>query len=240
MFYFDPLYLLVMAVTLIMSLAATGMVKSAFAKYSRVPADNGKTGKEIAEEILHRNNINDVSVEPVGPRFMPFGGDGILSDHYDPRAKAVRLSPQVYNSTSVAAQAIAAHECGHAIQHATLYAPLKLRNAIVPIAGFGSHFSYILIILGIIMNAMLWVKLGIVLFSVVVIFQILTIPVEVNASARAKVILKGMGAVSPQQKNGVSAVLNAAALTYVAAAATAILNLLYLLLRSGLLGGRRN
>lgn len=240
MFYFDPLYLVIMAVTLVISLAATGMVKAAFAKYSHVRATNGKTGAKVAEDILRMNGITNVSVEPVGRRFMPFGGDGILSDHYDPKARAVRLSPQVYGSSSVAAQAIAAHECGHAIQHARLYAPLKLRNAIVPVAGFGSHFSYVLIILGIIMNAMLWVKLGIALFAIVVAFQFLTIPVEVNASSRAKEILKNMGGISPEQTGGVSAVLNAAALTYVAAAAAALLNLLYLLLRSGIIGGRRD
>jgi len=240
MFYLDPVYLVIMLVTFIVSVMASGMVKAAFARYSHVQSSNGMTGAQLAEEILRRNGIIGVTVEPVGKRFMPFGGDGILSDHYDPAAKAVRLSPQVYNSASVAAQAIAAHECGHAIQHATFYAPLKIRNAIVPVAGFGSHFSYVLIILGIVMNAMLWVKLGIALFAVVVAFQFLTIPVEINASSRAKQILSQMGMVSAEQKGGVAAVLNSAALTYVAAAAAAILNLLYLLWRSGLLGGRRN
>lgn len=240
MFYFDPLYMVVMLVTLVISLVASGLVKAAFAKYSRVRSDSGLTGAQVAEKILAANGISNVTVEPVQKTFMNFGGDGVLSDHYDPTKKAVRLSPQVYGSTSVAAQAIAAHECGHAIQHATAYAPLKFRNAIVPVAGFGSHFSYVLIVLGFVLNALSLVKFGIVLFAVVVAFQFLTLPVEIDASNRAKRILQSTGIVSAGQFKGVSAVLNAAAMTYVAAAAAALLNLLYLLYRTGLLGGRRS
>ncbi|MBI2345583.1 MAG: zinc metallopeptidase [Deltaproteobacteria bacterium] len=238
MFYFDPLYLIVMVVTLVFSIWATGRVRSAFNRFSRVPSATGFTGADVARRILDQNGLMNVTVEPVGHRFMPFGGDGMLSDHYDPTKRAVRLSPQVYQSSSVAAQAIAAHECGHAVQHAKAYAPLQIRNAMVPVASFGSQASYILIFLGFIMHAMTWVKLGILLFSAAVLFQLITLPVEFDASRRGKAFLTNYGLISPPDRHGVSAVLNAAAWTYVAAAAAAVLNLLYLLLRTGLLGGR--
>lgn len=238
MFYFDPLYMLVALVTLVFSLLATGRVKSAFARYSKVRSASAYSGAQVARKILDHNGLFDVPVEPVGQKFMLFGGDGMLSDHYDPAKKVVRLSPQVYNSTSVAAQAIAAHECGHAVQHAKAYAPLMIRNAMVPAASFGSQASYILIFLGFIMHAMMMVKLGILLFSAAVIFQLITLPVEIDASRRGKAFLTDYGLISPPDKNGVSTVLNAAAWTYVAAAAAAVMNLLYLLLRTGLFGSR--
>ena len=239
MFYFDPLYMLMVLVTLAFSLWATSRVKSAFARYSRVPSATGLSGAQVARRILDQNGLMEIPVEPVGQQLMLFGGDGMLSDHYDPVKKAVRLSPEVYRSSSIAAQAIAAHECGHAVQHAAAYAPLMLRNAMVPVATFGSHASYFLIFLGFIMHAMMMVKLGIVLFTAAVIFQLITLPVEFDASHRAKRLLTEYGLISPPDRHGVSAVLNAAAWTYVAAAAAAVLNLLYLLLRSGLLGGSR-
>ena len=240
MFYFDPLYMLMIVVTLAFSLWATARVKSAFARFSRVPSGTGYTGAQVARKILDQNGLFNVPVEPVGNQMMLFGGDGMLSDHYDPTKKIVRLSPQVYGSASIAAQAIAAHECGHAVQHAKAYSPLVARNAMAPVAMFGSHASYVLIFLGFIMHAMAMVKLGILLFTAAVIFQLITLPVEFDASRRAKAFLTDYGMIAPPDRHGVSAVLNAAAWTYVAAAAAAVLNLLYLLLRTGLLGGRRD
>lgn len=242
MFYFDPMYMMIMLVTLAFSGLATARVKGAFKKYSKVNSASGKTGAQVAEEILRNNNITDVRVEPVAKSgFSLFGsGDGMLTDHYDPTKKVIRLSPQVFGSTSVAAQAIAAHEVGHAIQHARAYAPLKIRNALVPVAGIGSNFSYMLIFLGIFINAFILVKLGIVLFTAAVLFQIITLPVEFDASNRAKKLLVQYAIISQPDREGVSAVLNAAAWTYVAAAAAAVMNLVYLLFRSGLLGNSRN
>ncbi|MBI4212172.1 MAG: zinc metallopeptidase [Deltaproteobacteria bacterium] len=231
MFYFDPLYMVVMLVSLGASLWATAMVKSAFAKYRKIPSTNGLTGREIAERILAQSGVS-AAVSTVDRRSF-FGGDGgDLTDHYDPRDRTVRLSPQVYGGTSIAAQAIAAHEVGHAIQHARAYTPLTLRNAIAPVAGFGSNISYFLIMIGFVMNTLSLVKLGILFFAIVVAFQLITLPVEFDASRRAKQLLQHMGIIVGNEGKGVAAVLNAAALTYVAAAATALLNLAYLLLRA--------
>lgn len=238
-FYFDPIYMIMMLVTLALSGWATMRVKAAFHRYSQVPSASGLTGAQVAAAILERHGIHDVQVEPVQHRPL-LGGDGMLSDHYDPRHKVVRLSNGVYNSHSVAAQAIAAHEVGHAIQHAEAYFPLRLRNTLVPVATLGSNFAYLLIFLGIFINAFALIKIGIVLFGSAVAFQLITLPVEIDASARAKRVLGEYGFVSPPDRQGVAAVLNAAAWTYVAAAAAAVLNLLYLLWRSGLLGGRRD
>jgi hypothetical protein len=164
-------------------------------------------------------------------------GRGFLSDHNDPTKKVVKLSHDVYGSNSIAAIGVAAHETGHAVQHARAYSPLMLRNMMVPVASIGSNFAWIVIFLGFIMNALGLVKIGIILFSAVVLFQIITLPVEFNASARAKKMLQEYGIVSSGDMQGVSAVLNAAAMTYVAAAASAIMTLLYFLIRSGILGG---
>lgn len=239
MFYFDPLYLMVMLVTLALSGWATMRVKGAVKKYSQVAAGNGQSGAEIAQRILQQHGIADVSVDAITHRSF-FGGDGMLSDHYDPAAKAIRLSPEIYRGRSIAAQAIAAHEAGHALQHAHGYAPLAIRNALVPVASFGSNFSYILIMLGLFLHTLMMVKLGILLFGVAVVFQLVTLPVEFDASARAKRLLTEFGMVSPTDQGGVAVVLNAAAWTYVAAAAAAVLNLLYLLLRTGFLGNDRD
>jgi uncharacterized protein len=240
-FYFDPLYMVIMLVTLAFSGWATMRVKRAFAKYSKVPSASGTTGADVARLILQHNGITDVTVEPVARRrSLLGGGDGMLSDHYDPAEKTVRLSPQVHDSSSIAAQAIAAHEVGHALQHAQGYAPLSMRNSMAPVASIGSNFSYVLIFLGMFLHAFAMVKLGILLFSLAVIFQLITLPVEFDASARAKRLLQEYGLIAAPDQGGVSAVLNAAAWTYVAAAAAAVLNLLYLLLRTGLLGGSRD
>lgn len=240
MFYFDPLYLVVMGVGLALSLWATGRVKYNFSKYSRLPASCGKTGAEIAHTILSHNNVTGVRVDLTRSHtFLGMGGDGILDDHYDPRSRTVRLSPQVFQGKSQAALAIAAHEVGHALQHAQAYAPFKLRGVLAPAAALGSNMAYFFLMFGFVFHSMGVVKIGILMFSLAVLFQFVTLPVEWDASRRAKKLLAEYGLVSAQDARGVAGVLNAAALTYVAAAAAALLNLLYFLFRSGLLGGRR-
>ncbi len=225
----DPLYWMIMLPILLFSLWASASVKSAFAKYSRYALASGLSGAEAARFILQRNGIHDVKVEE---------GSGILSDHYDPSAKKVRLSKSVYYGNSVSAVGVAAHETGHAIQHANGYAPLALRSVLAPSAMIGSNLSYFIIFLGFILGAVGLIKIGIILFSTVVAFQLITLPVEIDASNRAKRMLADYGMVTSYELKGVSGVLNAAAMTYVAAAASSIATLLYYLLRAGLLGGR--
>jgi Zn-dependent membrane protease YugP len=229
MFYgIDPLYWMMMIPVLILSAFASLRVKSAFNKYSRVANRSGMTGAQVAEAILRRNGLNHIEVKE---------SRGFLSDHYDPSKKVVKLSPKVFQSNSVAAIGVAAHETGHALQHAKNYTPLTLRNMMVPVASIGSNFAWIIIIAGFFMSMMGLVKIGIILFSAVVVFQIITLPVEFNASSRAKKMLQEYAIVSSGDMRGVSAVLNAAAMTYVAAAASAVMTLLYFLIRSGILGG---
>jgi len=224
----DPLYWIMMLPVLALSAFASFRVKSAFNKYSKIGSRSGKTGAEVAQEILRRNGLSHVGVSEAR---------GFLSDHYDPGKKVVKLSPNVFNSNSVAAVGIAAHETGHAIQHAKAYGPLTLRNTMVPVASIGSNFAWIIIIGGFFLNMFGLVKIGVVLFSAVVVFQLITLPVEFNASSRAKRMLQEYGLVSQGDVQGVNAVLSAAAMTYVAAAASAIMTLLYFLIRLGLLGG---
>lgn len=228
LFGIDPLYWMMMAPVLLLSLYASFKVKSAFKKYSKYTTGARLTGAEVARRILQSKGLGHVNVVET---------KGFLSDHYDPRKKVVRLSPQVYNSNSIASIGVAAHETGHAIQHSKAYKPLILRNAIAPTASIGSNFSWIIIIVGFIFGFLGLVKFGILLFSVVVVFQLITLPVEFNASTRAKEILHSSGIVSSGELEGVSKVLSAAAMTYVAAAASSIMTLLYFLLRSGILGG---
>jgi Zn-dependent membrane protease YugP len=226
--YMDPLYLGVMIVSMILAGWATAKVKGNFARFSRVRAATGMTGAQVAREILRRNNLPDVDV--VETR-------GMLSDHYDPRTRTVRLSPEVYRVPSVAAVAVAAHETGHALQHATRYAPLALRSAAVPIARLGSYAPWLIIIGGFWLNMLSLIYAGVILFAGVVAFQLVTLPVELNASTRARAQLERLRLVSTTDSAGVRKVLNAAAMTYVAAAATAVLQLLYFV---SLLGGRRD
>jgi uncharacterized protein len=228
-FGIDPLYIMMIAPAFILSLFTSLKVKTTFRKYSQVRTNSGLTGAQVAAEILRRNGLSGVQVEETG---------GFLSDHYDPARRVVRLSPDVFRSNSVAAIGVAAHETGHAIQHAKAYSPLRLRNMMVPVASIGSNFAWIVIIIGFAMGALGLVKAGIVLFSVVVAFQLITLPVEFNASARAKEMLSSYGIVSSNELAGVRSVLSAAAMTYVAAAASSIVTLLYFLIRAGLLGGR--
>src|SRR3989338_3313580 len=177
MFYFDPLYMVITLVGLVFSLWATGRVKWAFAKYSKIPANSGLTGAEIARKILETQGIGDVPVETTrSHQFLGMGGDGILDDHYDPRIKTVRLSPQVYQGTSQAAVTIAAHEVGHAIQHARAYAPFKLRNVIAPAAALGSNLAYFFLLIGFLLHSMSMIKLGILAFGLGVVFMFVTLP----------------------------------------------------------------
>ncbi len=229
--FFDPMYLLLVALpTMVLSMGAQWMVKSAFKKYSRQRAATGLTGAEAARRMLSRAGITDVEV--VATR-------GHLSDHYNPMNKTLALSEPVYAQPSVAAIGIACHEAGHAIQHARSYAPLWARSALVPVAGIGSKLGVWVMIAGMLFQWGPLVGIGAILFSAVVLFQLVTLPVEFDASARAKELAFEYGLVTQHEREGVAKVLNAAALTYVAAAAASIMTLLYYLWRSGLLGGRR-
>ncbi len=225
--YFDWTYLLVI-IGIVITLAASAKVKSAFAKYSQVRTRTGITGAQAAERILRESGIYDVQIQAVA---------GNLTDHYDPRSKVLRLSESVYGSNSLAAVGVAAHECGHALQHQNSYAPLILRSTLVPVANIGSMSAWPVIILGIFMgyNEFL-INLGIILFSAAVLFQLITLPVEFNASRRAIARLSETGILYGDELGQSKKVLDAAALTYVAAAAASILQLLRLVL---LFGGRR-
>ena len=232
MFYFgyDSTYILVL-IGVAICLLASSRVNRVFRKYSSVRSHSGMTGKEAAEKILRANGIYDVQVRHIS---------GNLTDHYDPRNKTLGLSDSTYGSASVAAIGVAAHECGHAVQHATGYMPLQLRGALVPVANFGSAIAWPLILIGLMISsrsAILFIDLGILLFSAAVLFQIVTLPVEFNASSRAVKVLEKTGMLYPEEVKQTKAVLSAAALTYVAGAAAAILQLLRLVL---LFGGRND
>lgn len=221
--YFDPTYLLVI-LGVVLCMLASAKMNSTFRRYSGVPSYSGITGREAAERLLKNAGIYDVRVEHVS---------GNLTDHYDPRNKVLRLSDATYNRTSVAAIGVAAHECGHAIQHARGYVPLQIRGALVPVANFGSTIAWPLIVIGLFMNsgsASLLLNLGILAFSAAVLFQIVTLPVEFNASGRALRILGDTGMLYPDEVRDTRKVLTAAALTYVAGAASAILQLLRILM----------
>ena len=234
---FDPYYLAVIGVGMLLSMWASAKTKGAFKKYSQFTTKRGMTGAEIANAILRDNGISDVRVEPVA---------GNLTDHYDPRNKTLRLSEAVYGSRSMAAAGVAAHEVGHAIQHARAYGPLNFRSAWVPVANFGSGLSMFIIIaaafLGGAQTALgstaAWI--GIALFGTTTLFTLITLPVEFDASKRALVTLQRGSYLTPEEMKGAKSVLDAAALTYVAAAVTSVLTLLYWAFRLGLLGGRRD
>jgi len=230
-FYFDPLYMAFLIPALLLSVGAQMWVKSSFARYGQVPNRRGLSGAEAARRILSAAGLGEVRVET---------SQGFLSDHYDPRTKVLRLSPDVYSKASIAAVGVAAHEAGHALQDARGYAPLKLRSGLVPVAQIGSQLAFPLLILGFFIGAMGLVKLGVILFAGAVLFQLVTLPVEFNASRRALAALEGVGVLSGDEIPAARTVLSAAALTYVAAAVAAVAQLLYFLLRSGMLGGGRD
>jgi uncharacterized protein len=226
MFFFDPVYLLFAVPGLILAMAASFYTKSTFAKYSKIAASTSLTGAGAAQRMLNAEGIYDVKIELV---------DGFLSDHYDPRDKTLRLSTDVYTQNSLSSIGVACHEAGHAIQHAHSYGPLALRTTMVPATNICSSLSYIVIIAGFFLSKEL-ILIGAILFSVAVLFSIVTLPVEWDASARAKKMMVSAGIVSPDEAAMAGHVLNAAFLTYVAAAVSAILTLLYYLMRSGVFG----
>ncbi|MBE7039377.1 MAG: zinc metallopeptidase [Ruminococcaceae bacterium] len=218
-FYFDYTYLIYVVPAIILSFAAQIAVKNAFSKYDKVYCLKSFTAHEITRRILDANGLTHIRVENVS---------GSLTDHYDPRAGVIRLSDTVRSSTSVAAVGVAAHEAGHAIQYKRGYVPIKLRNMFLPIANFGSRLSMPLILLGILLSMEPMVFFGIILFSAIVLFQIITLPVEFNASRRAKETLLEMGILTEQETKGASKVLSAAAMTYVAAALVSLMQLVRL------------
>jgi Zn-dependent membrane protease YugP len=229
--WFDPMYLLFLAPAMLLSLWAQWRVRRAFSEASRIPAQSGYSGAQAAHALLERAGVHNVQVEPV---------QGFLSDHYVPGQRVLRLSPDVYSGRSLAALGVAAHESGHALQEATRYPLLTLRGGLVPLAGFGSSASWIIMMIGFFLQSMNLILLGIAAFSLVVVFQLVNLPVEFDASRRARVALVEGGLVTREEDYYVKKVLNAAALTYVAGTLSSILTLLYFLFRSGLLGGRRN
>lgn len=227
---FDMTYILMVLVPgLILSGGASFLVKAAFNRYSKVGSRRGYTGAQAAELLLDRAGIRDVQVVAT---------QGYLTDHYDPTNKRLALSEEVYGSTSLAALGVACHEAGHAIQHATNYGPLGMRSTLVPAAGIGSSVGYFVMLGGLMLTSQSVVMIGAVIFSGVLLFQLVTLPVEFDATARAKKLIVEAGIIDQDERYGVDRTLNAAALTYVAAAISTLLTLLYFLVRSGILGGR--
>ena len=226
--WFDPMYLVFLAPGLALSLYATWKTKSTFSKYSKIGSQKRMTGAQAAALMLQRNGIDDVKIEHTG---------GWLSDHYDPRKKVLRLSNDVYSSHSLSAIGVACHEAGHAMQDANGYAMLNLRSTLVPVTNFSSIFSYIVMIGGFLLQFRGLILVGVCLFSVGVVFTLVTLPVEWDASRRAKIAIDEVGMLSPEESRHASKVLNAAFLTYLAAAITSLLTLLYYLFRLGILGG---
>ena len=228
-YYWDPTYILVV-IGAVICMIASARVKGTFNKYSQLRSMSGMNGAQVAQRVLQAAGIYDVQVRHVS---------GSLTDHYDPRTKTVNLSDPVYNATSVAALGVAAYECGHAIQHAKSYAPLSIRSALVPIANFGSMLAWPVILIGLLFNTRssgLIIDIGILLFSAAVLFQLVTLPVEFDASRRALVMLRTQGILADDELRYTRRVLKSAALTYVASAAAAILQLLRIIL---ITNGRR-
>ena len=222
-FFYDPTWWLII-VGMLLSLAASGNVSATYRKYSKIENARGMTASEVAERILKGAGISDVRIERI---------EGELTDHYDPKNKVVRLSEGVYHSTSVAAIGVAAHECGHVLQHYNGYLPIRVRNAIVPVVNFGSKLSWPLILLGALFGLTNLVDVGIILFTMVLLFQIVTLPVEFNASKRAISVIRDTGILYGDEITGAKKVLNAAALTYVAGVIATALQVLRLFLLFG-------
>lgn len=221
---FDPLYFLIL-ISVVIAMVAQYKVKSTYSKYSRVRSDLGLTGAQAAQKILNMNGIYDVSIQHIA---------GDLTDNYNPRNKVLSLSDAVYNSTSIAAIGVAAHECGHAIQHDVGYAPLLIRNTIAPVVNIASSLSWIFIAAGLLFGmSPTLIDVGIIMFSLAVLFELITLPVEFNASGRALTILSDSGMLYPDETAGAKKVLSAAAMTYVASALTAVLQLLRLIMLFG-------
>ncbi len=233
--FFDPVYMVVIGICLVLSLLASAGVKGTFARYSKVTTRSGFTGAQVAQAILQAHGIKDVTIEPI---------QGSLTDHYDPSSKTLRLSEPVYHSNSVAAVGVAAHEVGHAIQHAEGYAPLQFRSAWVPVAGIGSNLGIVLMVIAAMMGgfqkspAMAWI--GILVFATTTVFTLVTLPVEFDASRRALRTLESSRVLASDELAGARSVLTAAALTYVAAFVSSLMTLLYWAYQLGLFGQRRN
>ncbi|MEA5051105.1 MAG: zinc metallopeptidase [Oscillospiraceae bacterium] len=225
---FDYFWLLVIP-AFILSLIAQLVVNSTYRRYSKVPTQRGVTGDRVARMILDANGLQSVNIEHIS---------GNLTDHYDPQANVIRLSDSTYGNDSVAAAGVAAHEAGHAVQYAEGYGPIKLRAAIIPVTQIGAGLSWPAILLGVLMSIDFLITLGILLFSLSVVFQLVTLPVEFNASHRAVTVLEGYGVLDTQELDGAKKVLRAAAWTYIAALAVSLANLLRLILMFG--GRRRN
>ncbi len=226
--YFDPMYLIIMLPVLILAGIASAKTKSTFKKYSRVVASSRLTGAQAARRMLDANHLHDVEIRRVR---------GFLSDHYNPANRTLNLSPDVYDAQSLSAIGVACHEAGHALQHAHGYIPLQIRSAMVPVTQFSSYGAYIFILLGVFMQSMVMSQLGVWLFGIGFVFALVTLPVEWDASARAKRQMVTDGIVIPSEAADAGKVLDAAFLTYVAAAVSALLTLLYYMMRLGLLGG---
>ncbi len=231
MFFMDWSYIVIVLPAILLSLIAQGMVKSTFSKYSKVSSLRGLTGREAAERVLLMGGAQNVKIERVS---------GSLTDHYDPRTNVIRLSESVYDKASVAAIGVAAHEAGHAVQYATGYGPIKLRASIITVTNIGSNLALPLILLGIIMSYPPIAYVGVAAFGLSVVFQLITLPVEFNASSRAIAALEGGNLMNDTELSGAKKVLRAAALTYVAALAVSLANLLRLLIIVGSNSRRRN
>ncbi|MGI6587600.1 MAG: zinc metallopeptidase [Peptococcia bacterium] len=230
--YYNPFFdstMLIVIPGLLLALYAQAKVKFTFTRFLRVPAQRGVTGAQVAREILQAQGLEHVAVEMIA---------GELTDHYDPRDKVLRLSPEVYRGTSLASLGVAAHETGHALQHATGYVPLNIRNGLVPVANFGSTMALPLFFIGLLFSFTSLIKVGLWFFAFAVLFQVVTLPVEFNASSRAIALLEGYKFIAPSEVGGTKKVLKAAALTYVAALLVSLLQFLRLLVISGVLGDR--
>lgn len=227
--FLDPRYFIIVGPAIIFSMWAQYKVKNSYRRYSKVAASSGLSGSELARMLLDRNGLNDVAVEPIA---------GELTDNYDPRMKVLRLSNDIYSGRSLAALGVAAHETGHALQDKGGYLPMRFRSGLVPVASFGSRLAPMLILAGIfllysrLLLGNIFLEIGIVLFAVAVLFQLITLPVEFNASSRALAALSGGGYIRREEYDGAKKVLSAAALTYLAAALASIMQLIYFILLS--------
>lgn len=228
--FFDPIYLVFLAPGMLLAMWAQWRIHRAYQEASRYAPRSGYCGAEAADAVLRAAHVPGVQIEPV---------EGFMSDHYVPGERILRLSPDVYSGRSLAALGVAAHEAGHAIQDATRYPLLVMRNSLVPLASIGSNAAWIILLIGFFMHLFELILVGIAVFSLTVIFQLVNLPVEFDASRRARLALADGGLVTPEEDVVVGKVLNAAALTYVAATLTSVLTLLYFLFRAGLLGGDR-
>lgn len=227
MLFFDPTFIFLIP-AIILAIWAQALVSQRFSYYSKVRSTFGITGAELARRLLDNSGLYDIKIETI---------PGQLTDHYDPRAKVVRLSQATYNNSSIAALGVVAHEIGHAIQHAKNYAPLVVRNAFAPVASFGSYFSWVIFFMGILFWSPTMIRFGIVLFSLVVLFTLITLPVEFDASKRAKRLLAELG-MPESEIVAVNKVLSAAAMTYIASMAMAMLQLLRMIFIAGAFGRR--